>query len=96
MKKREIPHIFYLYLHSKIFEKQHGNDIPLRELSHYLFQWKIPQKLRPLIIKELEILELLKRQRYKFKIERPKLYEENINKFYEQLGLFEKEKKEKE
>ncbi len=91
MKKQEveIPHIYYLYLHSKIWEMTRGNSIPEKELKKYLFQWKIPEKIRVLIIKELIILGLLKKEKkYVLKIERPKFNEESLNEYYHKLGIF--------
>jgi len=89
MEKMKIPCVFYLYLHSKIFQKQNGNPIRQRDLINYLFEWKIPKKLRPLIIKEMVILGLLKKVRYTYELEKPKIYEENINEYYDKLGMFE-------
>ena len=84
----KIPCVFYLYLHSKIFQKQNGKPILYKSLINYLYEWRIPKKLRPLIIKELVILGLIKRARYTYEIEKPKIYEENINKYYDMLGMF--------
>ncbi len=91
MKKQEvgIPHIYYLYLHSKIWEMARGNSIKEKELKKYLFQWKIPEKIKILIIKELIILGLLKKEKkYVLKIERPKFNEESLNEYYHKLGIF--------
>lgn len=89
MKKKEIPYIFYLYLHSKIWEMSKGRLISEKELKQLLFQWKIPNKLKVLIIKELIILGLLqKEKKYLIRINRPKFNIENINKYYQMLKIF--------
>ena len=89
---KEIPGIYYLYLHSKVYEKTHGNSIHYRELLLYLYQWKIPKKLRPLIIKELKELELIKKNKHEFELARPLIHEDNINEYYEKMGMYDKGK----
>lgn len=66
-----------------------GQIISDRDLKKYLFQWKIPNKLRPLIVKELLMLNLISREgQYLLKINRPIYNEEDINDYYDLLGLF--------
>ena len=52
----KIPCLFYLYLHLKIWEMASGSLISERDLKKYLFQWRIPEKMKILIIKELILL----------------------------------------
>jgi len=86
---KKIPHIYYLYLHSQIWEMSQGNLIQEKELKKYLFQWKIPEKMRILIIKELIMLGLLeKEKKYSLKIKRPTFDIENLNKYYQELHIF--------
>ena len=85
----KIPCLFYYYLHSKIWEMASGSLISERDLKKYLFQWRIPEKMKILIIKELILLGLLeKEQRYILKINRPKFDEKDLNKYYELFGIF--------
>ena len=85
----KIPCLFYLYLHSKIWDKAQGDLISERDLKKYLFQWKIPKKMKVLIIKELKILGLVEEEKqYWLKINRPKFSEEDLNEYYEKFGLF--------
>ena len=85
----KIPCLYYLYLHSKIWEMSQTHLIQEKELRKYLFQWKIPDKMRPLIIKELILLGLLENDKqYVLKIKRPVFSEEGLNEYYERLGLF--------
>ena len=91
MKKKgdKIPYLYYLYLHSKIWEMAQGNLISEKELKKYLFQWKIPEKMRILIIKELILLELLeKEKKYILKINRPNFSIDELNKYYQELNIF--------
>lgn len=85
---KKIPCVFYLYLHSKLFERARGYPLPYKEAKSYLFQWKIPRKLRPLILKELEILGLVIKIKDMIEIERPKFKEEDCNGYYQELGIF--------
>lgn len=88
-KEGEISHIFYLYLHSKIWAMAKGKLISERDLKKYLFQWKIPKVIKPLIVKELILLRLIEREnRYTLKINRPKFNEEELSEYYRELGLY--------
>jgi hypothetical protein len=86
---KEIPYVYYLYLHSKIWDMSKGQIISEKDLKKYLYQWKIPEKLRPLIIKELILMKLISQEKqYFLRIERPEFKEEEINRYYELLGFF--------
>ena len=88
-KEGKIPCIYYLYLHSKIWEMAQGNLISERDLKKYLFQWKIPEKMRILIIKELIILGLLdKEKKYLLRVKRPSFSLDNLNDYYQKLNIF--------
>jgi len=90
MGKKEIPCILYLYIHAKL-KSLLGNQIICheKELRSYLFQWRIPLSLRPLIIKEMELLGLIKRKnRFIIEINNSKFNFEDIRGYYEELGLY--------
>ena len=88
-KEKKIPCVFYLYLHSKIFEKSRGEDIKLNEVISYLFEWHIPKQIRYLIIKEMEILGLLKiNNKYFIELNKPTFNIEEVNKYYGKLSIF--------
>ena len=63
MNKQEvIPCIFYYYIHYKLKEKYRvATVLSTKEVMKFLFEWRIPKELRPIIIKELEILQLIER-----------------------------------
>lgn len=88
MKQIIIPCIFYLYIHSKIYQKTRGNPIKLKEAKQYLFQWKIPEKIRPLIIREMELLELVEQKGGRLYLNYPKIDIEDCNNYYEVLGFY--------
>ena len=58
-KERGIPCIFYFYLQSKLKEKAEGDLMPLNEVKWRMFQWRIPHKIKSLILKEMELLGLV-------------------------------------
>lgn len=87
--KKEIPCIFYLYVHSKMYSWASKIEVSKKDLRNYLFQWKIPRKLRPLIIKEMELMGLIKSTtKHKVEFVKPQFNEEDCNKYYELLKLF--------
>ena len=91
MEKRgdKVPKVFYLYLHSKIFEKSRGEDISVNEVVSYMFQWSIPKQIRYLIIKEMETMGLLKiKGRYTIELNKPRFNLEKTNKYYHRLKVF--------
>lgn len=86
--KKEIPKILYLFLHSKLFYK-FGRLTSKKEAISYMFEWRIPQKLRPLILEEMMILGLcIEIDKRDIEINKPEFTEEDYNKYYEELGLF--------
>ena len=56
----KIPCVFYFYFHSVLKDKAIGGIIPKKEARSWLYQWRIPNELRPIILKELEKLGLIK------------------------------------
>lgn len=88
-KESKIPCVFYLYLHSKIFEKTHGEDIEMNEVINYMFQWSIPKQIRYLILKEMERLKLIKiKNRFYIELNKPDFNLNDVNKYYQKLGIF--------
>lgn len=88
MKDKKIPNILYLFLHSRIFYK-FGEETNKKEATRYLFEWRIPSKLRPLILKEMIMLGLVEDlDRKTIKITRPEFNEEDCNHYYETLKIF--------
>ena len=89
MKGVNIPHIFYLYLHSKLWEMTKGEVVAEKDIKKMLFQWKIPSNLRVLIIREMELLGLLKKEkRFTIRLNRPEFNEDEVMKYYELLKVF--------
>lgn len=86
---KEIPKVFYYYIHSKIWEWAKGKPIQKKMLKGYLAEWRIPTNLRPLIIKELIIMGLIKKyKRHLVEINKPLFDEERINDLYIELNIF--------
>jgi len=88
-KREEIPCLLYLYIHSRIDDWAKREDLPIKELLMFMHEWRIPKKLRPLILKEFEMLGLVKRiDNRTLKIEQPLFDMKKVNDYYESLGLF--------
>jgi hypothetical protein len=88
-KKEGIPCIFYLYLHSKLLESTENNYITTTEAEWKMFQWKIPKNIRPLILKEMEILGLLNHEgRRLLKLNKSEFKIDDINKYSTLLNIF--------
>jgi len=85
-----IPCIFYFYIHCKLKEKyKAGAIINAKEASDFLFEWRIPTKMRPIVIRELQMLGLLRRVNKKtMEIERSEFDIEDIREFSKVVGLF--------
>ena len=89
MKKREVPYVLYLYIHSKIYDMTKGEVISLKEGTSFLSNWRIPKQLRILVIKELEILGLVeKKGKLVIKVNKPEYNKEKHGKYARQLGLW--------
>ena len=89
MAEVKIPYIFYLYLHSKLWEMIKGEIVSEKDLKKMLFQWKIPKNIRPLILKEMALLGLLKEEgRYFIKLKKPTFNEDKVNEYYTLLKIF--------
>jgi len=90
-KKEGIPCILYLYIHSKLRTLTNTDTIEEKRFRSFLFQWKIPESLRPIVIKEMELLGLITRQnRFTIKFNTSKFNQENLKPYYKNLGLWEK------
>jgi len=88
-KRSEIPCFLYLYIHSRIWEAFSSDKISIKDFSTYLFEWRLPKILRPLIIKEMQILGLITRTgKYEIKLSRPNFEILEYNKYYQDMGIF--------
>jgi len=74
MKKEEIPMVLYFYLQWKVGEPswEDGGDgtMSKAEAMHRMFQWKIPNNLKPSIIKiweDMGIVVKLDKRNIQFK-----------------------------
>ena len=89
IKKEEISPIFYFYIHKKLYILCQGRLIKRKKAMGYLARaWKIPRNLRPILIRELEILGLLKpKGRGYLEIEEPTMDFDNVSGLYHLVGL---------
>jgi len=87
--KRGIPCILYLYIHKRIYERFQNSKPKVSEIQSFMFEWKIPKRLRYLILKELELLGLIKLNgRRRTNIKEPIFDEEDLNEYYEELDVY--------
>lgn len=88
MVKERIPCIFYLYIHTKLAERSTNSSLTYKEAVSYLHEWRIPKHIRIIIIKELELLGLIKRINRDFiELKRPDINLDNISELYSLVGL---------
>ena len=89
-RKKVIPCIFYFYIHYKLKEK-YGEEatLTMKEATRFLFEWRVPKGIRPVIIKELIILELAEKINKKtIKLNRSKFNTEDLRQFYKIVGIY--------
>ena len=89
-KQGVIPCIFYFYIHYKLKEKYRiATVISIKEAMKFLFEWRIPKEIRPIIIKELEILNLIERINKKtVKINESNFTLDDLREYYEAMGIY--------
>ena len=88
MTSEVIPCIFYFYFYFKLKEKSVNGLVTIKNAKSYLHHWKIPKNIRPIIIKELELLGLVEKvDRWMLKLNREGIDFNNTNEIYELAGL---------
>jgi len=88
--KEVIPCIFYFYIHCKLKEKfKEGVILSTKDAMNFLFEWRIPKEIRPVMLKELELLNLIERTNKKtIKIKESNFNIEDVRGFYEAVGIY--------
>jgi hypothetical protein len=87
-KKGEFTGYWYFYIYSKLKERSTNNELNLVDAKSLLFEWRVPKNLRIVIIKELELMELLTIiNRDTVKLNNFSIDMDNISKIYEQVGI---------
>jgi len=87
----EIPHSFYLWIQKKLASHaDHDLIILKKEAISFLHTYKIPKTLRPVIIKEMEDLAMIRTINVsKIKIiNLDKNYIEDNSKLYHKVGFY--------
>lgn len=88
-KDKKIPYSFYLWLQIKLHERSTKGAIKRTQAQAYFHKYRIPKQLWALIIKEMEVLRLIKflgRDNIKI-INISKNYVENPGKLRAKFGL---------
>jgi len=71
VKYKEIPLSFYQWIHSRIFKNSFRGYIKEEQIFLiFRMHFNIPKRMCPLIIKELELLGLIKKKDGYFKVEK--------------------------
>ena len=85
-----IPCIFYFYIHYKLKEKYRvATVLSTKEAMKFLFEWRIPKELRPIVIKELEILNLIERINKKtVKINDSNFILDDLREYNKAMGIY--------
>jgi len=84
-----MPYTFYYYLHNILYEKYGEKETSIKTIKDFLFQWRIPKQIRPLIIKELEIFGLAKRINNRtIKLNKSYFDKDDISKLYSNAGMY--------
>ena len=86
-----IPNVYYFYLHSmlKIREINIAEEMTVSDFCSRMFQWRIPDCLKPLIIKEMEILGLIRKiDNKKLELLPSKFDINDVRCYYKQLGIY--------
>jgi predicted transcriptional regulator len=85
----EIDSVFYLYLASKLKNNSEDGEMSITDLKWNMFQWKIPEVIKPIIIKEMEKLGLIEQiDKRTIKFLRNDFDIKNIGKYAERAGVF--------
>jgi len=86
---KDLPCAFYYYIHCRLYEKHGSKEISMKKARDFLFEWRILKPLRPIIIKELEALGLVKRiNKKRLIILKPDMKVEEISKYYGDFALY--------
>jgi len=90
MNKEVIPCVFYFYIHHKLKEK-YGELATLRikEARSFLFEWRLPKNIRPLIIEELIMLNLIEKiDGRTIKLNKTKFIMDDLREFYKVVEIY--------
>jgi hypothetical protein len=83
--------VYYLYLQSMLKKRDTNlvEEMSISEFCSRMFQWRIPSCLKPLIIKEMELLGLIKKIDNKTIELLPSKFNINdVRCYYQQLGIY--------
>ena len=88
-KKEEIPCIFYFYLHYKLKEKYKDIVVSTKDAMSFLFEWRLPKEIRPIILRELEILDLVEKiGKKQIRLKNSCFKPEDIREYCQAVGVY--------
>jgi len=89
-RKEVIPGVFYFYIHYMLKEKfKVGAVLSTKDAMNFFFEWRLPTSIRPIILRELEMLGLLEKVNKKtVKIRDSGFSLEDVREFYKAVGIY--------
>lgn len=80
IKEKPIPGFFYFYVHSRLWNMVKGEQVSRKDFTSLLYEWRIPKQFREAIIKELELLGLIKiESKFLIRIFPPRYNDESLH-----------------
>jgi len=88
-KTKVIPCIIYFYIHHKLSEKYGEEKVSVKKIKSFLFEWRFLRSIRPIIIKEMEMLGLIELSgRRNMIIKKSNFRIEDLRRYYEEVGIY--------
>jgi hypothetical protein len=93
MKKEDIPYVLYFYIQEWVskpsFEKGKDGIMKEEEVRSRMFEWRIPNNLKPVIIKVWERIGIAKRiNRKEIKFTKTDFNINDLRYINEELGIY--------
>src|SRR3990167_1537647 len=90
--KEDIPCVLYLNIHSKLrklaLEKYKSPRMPISEMEWRMFAWKVPSTLRYIVLREMIMLNLIKKiSQYEIELLESDFDENDLRKIYKKIGF---------
>lgn len=91
MKEKKECKLYYLIYHyytQKLREKSVHGIISIKEAKKFLFEWRLPNHLRTVLLKELEYMGLAKKlNKHEIQLASSKIDMENPSELFNLIGL---------
>ena len=79
---------WYFYIHDKLKEKARGDKLNYKDARDFLFEWRIPKFMRPVILRELELIGLIERiDKKTILLKKSEIKMDNPSRLFDMVGL---------